>query len=126
MMFGVGSASFSFDPGCVACAAAMVACRCLQDLEWASTDASLQPLLSVLLAVAPFAELSTQQQLQDSRTAVNEATEQQGWSLDEAVSGLRQLLQQLQPVMRSSKRLSVDTTQQLVQLFFHPAMFYNR
>jgi hypothetical protein len=98
----------------------------LQDLEWASSDATLQPLLSVLLVVAPFKALAMQKQQQQDTGSTAAAGPHHCWTADEAASGLQQLLQQLQPLVRSSKRLSAGTAQQLVQLFFHPAMFCHR
>jgi hypothetical protein len=94
----------------------------LEDLDWASSDATLQPLLNVLLVVAPFKALSTQQLQQQPDTGSTHHC----WAADAAASGLQQLLQQLQPLVRSRKRMSAVSAQQLVQLFFHPAMFRNR
>jgi hypothetical protein len=82
-----------------------------------------------MLAVAPFKQLQPpqqQQQEQNAEAAVRSAVDQDGWEQDAAVPALQQLLQQLQPLVCSSKRLSLGTTQQLVQLFFHPAMFQCR
>lgn len=84
----------------------------MEDLEWSSQD-SLENLLEVLAAVAPFHMLQPQQEQDPS------------WSSEEAVGGLQSLLQLLQPVVRSSKRLSATAAQQLVGLFFHPALFSN-
>lgn len=90
--------------------------RCLQDLEW-SCQHTLQHLLHTLLLTAPWPAAAAAQRpagghQQDSGVA------------DESLGQLQAMLQQFQPLVRSSsKRFSAAEVQLLAKVFFNPALF---
>lgn len=102
-------------------------CRCLEDLEWSSQH-TLTQLLHTLLLTAPFTATAHR-----PSTGVSSAGTCSGDSAADAAAvgqclgELQALLQQFQPLVRSSsKRFSAGEVALLAKVFFHPALFQQR